>query len=337
VEAVSTIREVAQRSGVSVATVSRVFNDYPDVSAATRERVLAAARELEYAPSAAARTLVGRRSQLIGVGLFTGYEHPDIDHPFFQDVLVGLKHGVGARGYDVLLFATEQPGGYLRRARHHRVDGVVLWGVDSKDPELPALVDAGVPLVTVDLVVEGEHATWVSSDSVEGARLAVRHLHELGHRRIATIAGLPQYTKPGADRLHGYRREMTALGLKAVEAEGDFYADSGEAAMRALLAQAERPTAVFAASDEMAVGATGAARAAGVRVPEDISIVGFDDSRIAALLDPPLTTVRQDRASLGIAAAHTVAGTIEHPDEPPAPSILPVERGVRGSSAPPPG
>jgi LacI family transcriptional regulator len=335
VEAVSTIREVAQRSGVSVATVSRVFNDYPDVSAATRERVLAAARELEYAPSAAARTLVGRRSQLIGVGLFTGYEHPDIDHPFFQDVLVGLKHGVGARGYDVLLFATEQPGGYLRRARHHRVDGVVLWGVDSKDPELPALVDAGVPLVTVDLVVAGEHATWVSSDSVEGARLAVRHLHELGHRRIATIAGLPQYTKPGADRLHGYRREMTALGLKAVEAEGDFYADSGEAAMRRLLALPERPTAVFAASDLMAFGAIKTALDAGLRVPQDLSIVGFDDIAAARLAHPRLTTIRHDKVGLGLAAAEALVDAIENPGRRPSPPVtLPVELVVRESTAP---
>src|SRR4051794_28161616 len=282
----ATIWQVAERSGVSVATVSRVFNDYADVSEATRERVLAAARELDYTPSAAARTLVGRRSQLIGVGLFTGYEHPDIDHPFFQDVLVGLKHGVGARGYDVLLFATEQPGAYLRRARHHRVDGVVLWGVDSKDPELPALVDSGIPLVTVDLVVEGEHATWVTSDSVAGARLAVRHLHELGHRRIATIAGLPRYTKPGADRLLGYREEIAALGLEAIERDGDFYADSGEAAMRELLALPEPPTAVFTASDLMAFGAIKAAVAAGRRVPDDVSIVGFDDIAAARLAHP---------------------------------------------------
>jgi LacI family transcriptional regulator, galactose operon repressor len=332
---VTTIREVAERSGVSVATVSRVFNDYPDVSEATRERVLAAARDLEYAPSAAARTLVGRRSQLIGVGLFTGFEHPDIDHPFFQDVLVGLKHGVGARGYDVLLFASEQPGAYLRRARHHRVDGVVLWGVDSKDPELPALVTAGIPLVTVDLVVEGPHATWVTSDSVEGARLAVRHLHELGHRRIATIAGLPRYTKPGGDRLSGYREETAALGLEPLEREGDFYSDSGEAAMRELLALPEPPTAVFAASDLMAFGAIKAALASGLRVPDDVSIVGFDDIAAARLAHPRLTTIRHDKVGLGLAAAQALIDEIEHPAErPPAPVTLPVELVVRESTGP---
>lgn len=331
-ETVTTIRDVAERSGVSVATVSRVFNDYPDVSETTRARVLAAARELEYAPSAAARTLVGQRSQLIGVGLFTGAEHPDIEHPFFQDVLVGLKHGVGARGYDVLLFATEQPGAYLRRARHHRVDGVVLWGVDRNDPELPALVEAGIPLVTVDLVVEGPHATWVSSDSAEGARLAVRHLHALGHARIATIAGLPE-TKPGGDRLRGYREAAAALGLQAVERAGDFYAESGEAAMRELLALREPPTAVFAASDLMALGAIRAVAAAGLRVPEDVSVVGFDDIAAASLGHPPLTTIRHDKVGLGLAAAAALVDEIERPtDAAPPPVTLPVELVVRAST-----
>jgi LacI family transcriptional regulator len=319
---------------VSVATVSRVFNGYTDVHPDTRERVLAAARELDYAPSAAARTLVGHRSQLIGVVLNTG-SHPDIEHPFFQDVLVGLKHGIGELGSDLLLFASEQPGAYLRRARHHRVDGVVLWGVDRADPEIPKLLDAGMPLVAVDLEVVGDHATWVSSDSIGGARQAVRHLADLGHTRIATITGLVE-TKPGRERLEGYRDEMASLGLAApaaYEQHGDFYADSGDAAMQILLALREPPTAVFAASDEMASGAIAAARAAGLRVPEDTSVVGFDDSRLAALLQPPLTTVSQDRVGLGVAAARTLAAMIEHPDKAAAPSVLPVELVVRGSSA----
>jgi LacI family transcriptional regulator len=207
---------VARLSGVSVSTVSRVFNGYDDISSATRERVLETARRLDYSPSAAARTLVKRRSELIGIVLFTGVDHPDIGHPFFQDVLVGLKHGLGARGYDVLLFASEQPHSsrdgahsYLRRARHHRVDGVVLMGVDRDDPEVGRLLESEIPLIGVDLDVSGERASHVASDNVGGARLAVRHLHGLGHRRIGTIAG-PQESKPGADRLLGFRAELRA-------------------------------------------------------------------------------------------------------------------------------
>jgi LacI family transcriptional regulator len=337
----STIREVAKLSGVSVSTVSRVFNGYGDVSAATKERVLETARSLDYAPSAAARTLVRQRSQLIGVVLFTGREHPDIGHPFFQDVLVGLKRGIGSRGYDVLLFATEQPGSsgdgahsYLRRARHHRVDGIVLMGVDRDDPEVTKLLEAQIPLVGVDLDVAGPSATNVASDSVGGARLAVRHLHGLGHRRrIATIAG-PQDSKPGADRLVGFRAELQALGLESrpeYEQIGDWYTESGEQAMRKLLALPEPPTAVFAAADLMAVGAIKAARAAGLRVPGDLAVVGFDDIQLASLLDPALTTIRQDKVGVGRAAARALLEQIENPETTPAALTLPVELVVRTS------
>ena len=178
---------------------------------------------------------------MIGVVLFTGYEHPDIHHPFFQEVLVGLKHGIGELGYDLLLFATEQPGSshgrphsYLRRAQQHQVDGIVLMGVDRTDPEVEKLVRSSIPVIAVDLDVVGDHTSFVASDNIGGARLAVRHLYDLGHTRIANVAG-PSGTKPGADRTLGYRAEMRELGLKIVpgyEVEGDFYAESGETAMR---------------------------------------------------------------------------------------------------------
>jgi LacI family transcriptional regulator len=317
-----------------------VFNGYGDVSAATRERVLETARTLDYAPSAAARTLVRRQSQLIGVVLFTGREHPDIGHPFFQDVLVGLKHGIGSRGYDVLLFATEQPGSsdgahsYLRRARHHHVDGIVLMGVDRLDPEVAKLLDAEIPLIGVDLDVTGATATYVASDNVGGARLAVRHLYELGHRRIATIAGSQEH-KPGIDRLLGFHAELQALGIESVpeyERIGDWYSESAEQAMQALLALPEPPTAVFAAADLMAVGAMKAAREAGVGVPDDLAVVGFDDIQLASLIDPGLTTIRQDKVGLGRAAAWALLKQIESPELTSAALTLPVELVVRASS-----
>ena len=337
----TSIREVAEKSGVSVSTVSRVFNGYDDVSQATRERVLASAQELDYAPSAAARTLVRQRSQVVGVVLFTGYEHPDIHHPFFQGVLVGLKRGIGSLGYDLLLFATEQPGSargrehsYLRRARQHRVDGIVLMGVEREDPEVEKLARSSIPVIGVDLDVAGPRTSHVTSDNVGGARLAVRHLQELGHTRIATIAG-PQGTKPGADRLLGYRAELRALGLEAdpaYEVEGDFYSDSGGAAMRRLLELRDRPTAVFVASDEMAVGAIRAAQGAGLRIPDDLAVVGFDDIQLAELVDPPLTTVRQDSVGIGVAAGRALVEQIENPDVTPPVLTLPVQLVVRASS-----
>ena len=339
----TTIRELAELSGVSVATVSRVLNDYPDVREETRKRVLEHARQLDYTPSAAARTLVTKRSDVIGVLLDTGAGHPDIHHPFFQEVLVGIKHGVGEGGFDLLLFATDLPGNgfetssVLRRAKHHRVDGVVLMGVDPHDPEVQKLVRSRIPCVAVDLEVVGPRTGYVMSDNLAGGRAAVRHLHELGHRDVATIAG-PTTTRPGVDRLLGYRAEMEALGLAGAdgyEQQGDFYPDSGYEAMHELLALERPPTAVFAASDLMAVGALRAAQERGVRVPEDVSIVGFDDIQLAALVHPPLTTLRQDKIGLGRAAADTLLRMLDRPESTPAVQALAVELVVRGSTAPP--
>src|SRR3954447_14399831 len=148
----TTIQELAAKTGVSVATVSRALNGSPEVSAVTRKRILDLARDLDYTPSAAARTLVSRRSHVVGVILETGTGHPDLLHPFFQEVLVGLKQAAGAQGYDLLLFASDEPGhgfggthSYLRRSEHHGVDGVVVMGVAPDDPEIASLSASGVP------------------------------------------------------------------------------------------------------------------------------------------------------------------------------------------------
>ncbi len=330
-------------SGVSVATVSRVFNGYTDVSSETRQRVLASARKLDYTPNAAARTLAKRRSRLIGVILYTGSaENPDLQHPFFLEVLVGLKHALGVDGYDLLLFAHEQPGvghgphAYARRARHHGVDGVIVLAVDdAEEPELQKLIASGTPVVAVDLVLSGGRASYVASDNLGGARLAVKHLHELGHTRIATIIGLA-HTKPASERLLGYRTALLELGLQPrpeYEVQGDFHTASGETAMRELLALAEPPTAVFAASDMMAVGAIKALEDAGLRCPDDIAIVGFDDIQLARLVRPALTTIRQDKRGLGEAAARALVQLVEDDaDGVPPVWTLPVELVVRESS-----
>ena len=206
-------------------------------------------------------------------------------------------------------------------------------GVDRNDPEVAKLVESEIPLIAVDLDIGGPRASYVASDNVGGARLAVRHLHKLGHRRIATIAGPPD-SKPGADRLLGFRAEVQALGLESrheYEQVGDFYAESGEAAMRALLELAEPPTAVFAAADLMAVGAINTAHAAGLSVPGDLAVVGFDDIQLAPFLNPPLTTIRQDKLGLGLAAARALVEQIESPEITPPVLTVPVELVVRAT------
>jgi LacI family transcriptional regulator len=335
----TSIRELAKLSGVSVATVSRVFNDYADVSPKTREKVLRLAEELDYTPTAAARTLVMQRSYVVGVVLSTGADHPDLQHPFFQEVLVALRHRLGQGGFDLLLLATEPEDGarsYLRRCRAHQVDGVVLMGVGENDPDVRKLARSSIPCIAVDLDLVGRRAGYVVSDNHAGAAQAVRHLHSLGHSRIATITGM-MTTKAGVDRLVGFRNELERLNLPYRDdyiQEGDFYVETGYDGTRALLALPEPPTAVFAASDLMAVGALRAAAEAGYSVPDDLSIVGFDDIQLARLLQPALTTIRQDKTGLGTAAADAVIRMIEGDGAAPPVVTLPVDLVVRASTGP---
>jgi LacI family transcriptional regulator len=335
------IHDLAARTGVSVATVSRALNGSPEVSEATREKILALARELDYTPSAAARTLVSRRSHVDGVILETGAGHPHLLHPFFQEVLVGLQHGAGAKGYDLLLFATDEPGNgfggthsYLRRAEHHGVDGVVVMGLHGPDPEIERLTASPIPCVAVDAKPGGPRTGSVMSENGDGAAQAVRHLHELGHTRIATITGALA-TEPAIDRLAGYHEELTRLGLDSRDeyvVEGDFYDESGYRATRRLLELSERPTAIFAASDQMAAGALRAAHDLGVRVPEDLAVVGFDDITLAGVIQPPLTTVRQEMHAIGEAAANSLSRMIDDPDAEPTHELVPTRLVVRASS-----
>src|SRR3954454_4861186 len=333
-----TIRELARRSGVSVGTVSRALNGYADVRPETRERIMRLASELDYTPAAAARSLVTQRSHVIGVFMETGEGHPDLQHPFFHEVLGGLKQQVGAEGFDLLLFASERPGGgygphsYLKRARHHNVDGCALIGLDPNSQEVQRLVRGEIPCVAIDM--ELESAEVVMSDNEAGAATAVRHLHDLGHRRIATITGMID-SRPGIDRLRGYRAAIQSLGLAYRDEYvlyGDFYADSGREATVRLLALDEPPTAIFAAADMMAIGAIRAASEAGLRVPEDLSVVGFDDIQLAAHVTPPLTTLRQDKLGLGAAAGEALVARIAGDPHRPPLRILPVDLVVRGST-----
>ena len=338
-----TIRQLARASGVSIGTVSRALNGYADVNPETRERIMRLARELDYTPAAAARSLKTQRSHVIGVFLETGEGHPDLQHPFFHEVLVGLKNSIGAGGYDLLLFASEHPGNgygshtYLKRVRHHDVEGAVLMGTDPEDPEVRRLVRSELPTVGVDVELDGPATTFVMSDNNDGAAKAVRYLHSLGHRRIATITGQLE-TKPGADRLKGYRQALQATGLAYRDeyvAYGDFYVESGRRAMADLLSLDEPPTAVFAASDMMALGAIRAAGDAGLNVPADLSVVGFDDIQLADHMNPPLTTLRQDKAGLGVAAGTALMRLIDgEQDVVQSSTVLSVELVRRGSTRP---
>jgi LacI family transcriptional regulator len=212
-------------------------------------------------------------------------------------------------------------------------------GVDAEDLEIRRLTRSGLPCVGVDCAIMGPAAEFVMSDNPAGAAVAVGHLRDLGHRRIATITGLVE-TRPGADRLRGYRDALRARGLAFRDeyvAYGDFYVESGRSAMARLLALDEPPTAVVCASDMMALGAIRAVAEAGLSVPDDVSIVGFDDIQLAGHVQPPLTTLRQDKARLGVEAGRALTRLIAADPAVPEAMTLPVELVVRGSTAPPRG
>ncbi len=325
-----TIRDVAEQAGVSIATVSRVLNDRADVSVETRERVREVARAVGYAADPAARGLVTQRTQLVAVVVGDNAGHRDLSLLFFGHVLAAISRRLARADYETLLL---QP---LELGLHHRFDAAILIGIDGSDPLITDLWMRSVPYVGVDVRVGGRRNAFVGSDHAAGVRMALGHLYELGHRRIAHVAGA-RNTVAGADRIAAFRRETRLLGLDVPDEhirEADFSSAGGYDAAAALLALDERPTAILAASDLMALAALQAIRDAELEPGRDVAVVGFDDIEAASLAYPPLTTIRQDREKLGTLAAERALELIEHADLRPSDTILPVELVVRASSAP---
>jgi LacI family transcriptional regulator, galactose operon repressor len=323
-----TIRDVAERAGVSIATVSRALNDKGDVSVQTRERVREVARSVGYSADPVARSLATQRTRVVAVVVGDNAGHRDLSLIFFGKVLAAISRRLAQSSYDPLLLQPSDVG------LEHRFDAAVLIGVDEDDALVADLASRHVPLVGVDVRCAGRSA-YVGSDHADGVRLALAHLHALGHRRIAHLAGALN-TVAGSERLHAFRRETGALGLESSDElirQGDFSSASGYRETCALLALAERPTAIVAASDLMALAALQAIRDAGLQPVSDLAVVGFDDLEAAALAHPPLTTIRQDRQELGTLAAARAVELIEDPDVTPRDTVLPVELVVRGSSS----
>jgi LacI family transcriptional regulator len=301
------IRELARECGVSVATVSRALNGHPEVSATTRRQIQEAASRLGYRPSQSARALVRGRSDTVGLLWDTGYEASGQRHPFLESLLVGLKRALGASGRHLLLLNVDDrdpgPSVYVEAARQHQLEGIVMMGVDVDRPAAHALVHSGLPCVALDMPIRGPRASHVTSDNYAGAVAAVGHLYELGHRRIATVAG-PAGMLPAVARLAGFRDAIQDYHLDLPDEYvqiGDFFLASGYAAGQRLSSLADRPTAVFVAGDEMAIGALHAFADQGLATPGQIAVVGFDDIEAASLVRPALTTIAQD--PLGLAAA----------------------------------
>jgi LacI family transcriptional regulator len=343
---VTTLKDVARVSGFSTSTVSRALTGIGSVDPKTKTLIESVARDLSYRPHEAARMLVTRRSHVIGVIVGTLEPHRRISHPFLRELLDEMKYSAGAGNYDMLILAGhpgETAEHYVHRALSRRVDGLVLLGIDRSEidrggREVRELATVGVPTVCVDLDIRGL-APWfgyVTSDNARGARLAVRHLLDGGRTRIACCAGRLD-TPPGRERLAGYRAELEEAGFEYREENvivGDFTERSGHGAMRRLLSLRDQPDAVFVGGDLMAIGAIRAVEEAGLHVPDDVAIVGFDDVEAASIVSPQLTTVRQDKAALAQATVSMVGDMLREQDDALRHHVAAVALVVRGSAPP---
>jgi LacI family transcriptional regulator len=329
-------QDVAELAGVSRTTVSFVLNDVPGVKITdeTRQRVLNAARELDYYPTAAARSLASGKTNRIGLILGEGQDRLAAD-AFLPTFLQGVTASVHQRGYLLMLqLAEDVPSheAYLRLIREQQVDGLILSGPRSDDPLLAQLAEERFPLILHGRL-DGYDFPCVDVDNRAGAYQAVTHLLSLGHRRIGFISNAPLSYSGAQDRFAGYREALAEYDIPLDDGlvrTAVFLPETGRAAMESLLSQPERPTAVFAAGDVVAIGAMRAVHRAGLRIPDDLAVIGFDDIFLAAQTQPPLTTVRVPAYGLGWTAAEILISLIRG-DEEVSSVVLETELVIRES------
>jgi len=307
----ATSGDVARLAGVSRATVSRTLSGNAKVSEETRRRVEAAAAVLGYVPDVAAQSLSGGPSRTIAVSFFADdmwalSQLTKPKHYFYLNVLRSIEAGAAAAGYDLLLptrphEAEAGSQSYVRRLRARRVAGTIMVACPPDDVRILALLEARLPTVFIDAVAAGPCATWVTSENHEGAQAVTRHLIELGHRRIARITGTE--TDPsGGERLRGIRAALAAARIPedpGLHRRSDWSTEGAYRAAGDLLEARPDLTAIVAESDMMAIGVLRALHEHGLRVPQDVSVTGFDDIDLAAYTLPSLTTVRQDTEAMG--------------------------------------
>lgn len=315
----NTIKDVAEQAGVSVNTVSRALNNKPDVSHVTRQRVLEVAKGLDYVPNALARSLVRKNTKTIGVTI------GDNSNPYFATILKVIEKTARGRGYTIFVCNTDenplQEAEAIDVLREKMVDGLLVTPVVGKgNIAIQRLRDAGVPFVVLARALQDIKADCVTCDNVKGGFQAVRHLIDNGHTRIAHIAG-PQGLQPAMDRYKGYMNALSSCGITpdpSLVKWGNVNMSDGKKSMHELLSAGNRPTAVFAFSDFVAMGVMMAVREVNLRIPEEVALVGYDNIEFSSFLDVPLTTVSQPRTLIGETAINLLIDKIEKKvsDEP---------------------
>ncbi|MCS7010549.1 MAG: LacI family transcriptional regulator [Anaerolineales bacterium] len=328
-----TLEDIARQTGVSRSTVSRVLNNHPSVREEVRQRVLAAIEASGYQPHAAARTLASKRSFTIGLILPQSVSFFFTD-PYYPHLIKGIAQACNQHDYTLALFLVgtreEEEKIFPRISGKGFLDGVLIQSGHHGDQWIIGrMLDIKMPVVVCGRPFRSDNVSYIDVDNIRAAHQAVSHLIRLGRQRIATITG-PFASTVGLDRLEGYKKALQERGLPIQEnliVEGDFTEEGGYYAMQRLLPH--QPDAVFAASDLMALGAIRAAKEAGLRVPEQIAFVGFDDFPLASSNEIRLTTIRQPVVQFGIQAVELLIDLIEHGHQPPRRVILDTELIIR--------
>lgn len=328
-----TIRDIARLSGFSRSTISLVLNDSPRISEITRKKVMAVMQKFDYQPNVLARRLAERKSRMLGVVV------PQTSHVFsdlyFSEAISGISDVLMTSGYKLMLqvaipeFKVKKM--YLNLFSEKYIDGMLLLGALMNEEMVTELRDLGHPIILVNSTCDG--VSCVIADNQKGVFWAVEHLIRLGHRKIGIIKGLENVTT-GADRAIGFNKAMQQHGLPIKPewiAYGTFSEDSGYVCMQQILAQRQLPSAMFISNDWMAIGALRAVRQHGLRVPQDIAIIGADDIKLDVYIDPPLTTIKQDMYEIGALAASELIAMIQKDKIEIINKIVPTELIVRKS------
>ncbi len=328
-----TLNDIARMSGVSRSTVSRVLNDDPNVKDQTRKKVRNILQSIHFQPNLAARGLAAGHSRVLGLVIPIGVSAIFSD-PYFPLLIQGVATACNALGYSVMLWLAEPE--YERKTisqiiYNGIVDGVIVSSMQLNEPLVDGLCESERPFLTIGRNTSRERINYVDVDNRSGAYQAVSHILRTGHRRVATITG-PRNTIVSQDRYQGYLDAMHERAVPVhveLTAEGEFSDTTGYLSMKHLLQH--EPDAVFVASDAMAIAAMRAIGEAGLRIPQDVAVVGFDDIPTAATSKPPLTTVRQPIQRTGSVAAEMLIDLIEHPGPQPRRILLPTELVIRSS------
>ncbi len=323
------IRDIARLAAVSPATVSRVLGGHPNVTAPTRDRVMAVVSRFDYQPNRLAKHLRHGRADVVGVLV------SDIENPYFATLVRVVEDSLFQRGIRVLLCNTSEDAGkeatYLEVMAGERVRGVLLSPSDPYNPQISRLVDLGIPVVSIDRPVAEPRTDSVTADDLAASRQATECLLGLGHRRIGFIAGRTE-VQTGAERLSGYRETMALRGLPPAAAVGNFSIEGGAAATDELLTANPALTALIVANNQMALGALGVLRRRGIRIPDGMAIIAFDDPPWARLIEPPLSSLARPLRRMAAAAVDLLFERMSGDRVQPTRVVFDFEMRLRASS-----